>query len=256
MLRMFLQVSINQLKESCPALPKRRLLRRLHVDPVQNLQKVEKTMTMSAFCVMNDSDPDSEDAGSDDDGINHNDRNHPNERRLKCTDCDATFQSWHQLLNHRTKHRGEIGRHAVPWEIDPTITPSWIEVQEDGSETITTPLRVVYQEYLPTITAGHDNGQVWGIYHFPVNNFNGESENLFHHLNHIYETENTTFRINLAFGVILRNEEMGQYRYYLPYYNSTLLDFLVRINNRNDLIKFFRRSESLDLIDLATKTRG
>ena len=41
MLRMFLQVPINQLKESHPALPRRCLLRRLHVDPVQNLQKVE-----------------------------------------------------------------------------------------------------------------------------------------------------------------------------------------------------------------------
>ena len=163
------------------------------------------------------------DAESDDDGINHNDRNHPNKRRLKCTDCDATFQHWHQLLNHRTEYRGGIGRHAVPWEIDPSITPPWIEVQEDGSETINPPLRAVYQEYLPTITAGHDNGHVWGISNFPVNNFNGESENLFHHLNHIYETENTTFRINLAFGVILRNEETGQYRYYLPCYNRGLL---------------------------------
>ena len=116
-------------------------------------------------------------------------------------------------------------------------------------------LLAVYNEYLPTITAAHDQGQVWGIYNFPLNDFNGESEQLYHQLNHVYEKENNTFRINLPFGVILRNVETGDYRYYRAYYNSTLLDYPVRINNRSDLIQFFRKLENLDLIELATKTK-
>ena len=182
---------------------------------------------------------------------------------LKCSDCEETFERWHELLNHRTTHHGpedlqqqqQQPQSRIPWEVDRNLRPPWIEIDEDGIETINTKLKAVYEQYRLTIDSGHDQGKVRAIYNFPVNDFNGHSEDLFHHLSDIFSREEMSFRINLAFGVILRNVETGEYRYYAPYYNSTLLDNPVKINNRSDLIALFRRLEGMELMDMLLKTK-
>ena len=192
---------------------------------------------------------------TDSDSDEDNEEEFDVKKKLKCVDCSATFEHWHDLLNHRKQHRGGEAGHGAPWDVDPEIRPPWVEIDDDGNETIDTAFKAKYEEYHPTITAGHNIGQIWGIYNFPLNDFGGESEDLFHHLNYIFSQESKTFRINLAFGVILRNIETGEYRYYVPYYNSTVFDLPFRISTRSDLIQLFRNLESLDSMDLSLKTR-
>ena len=203
-------------------------------------------------------------------------------KKLKCHNCDKTFDRWHQLLSHRAithgsthpgtqqqqlPHQQEPEQHSqddvsekepssrIPWKADPTIKPPWYRIDDEGRETVDTDLKAVYDEYEKTINAEHDQGKVRAVYNFPVNDFDGNSEDLFDHLQTVFSNEDMSFRINLAFGVILQNVETEEYRYYTPYYNSTLLDHPARINNRSDLIALFRRLERMDLLDLVLKTK-
>ena len=63
----------------------------------------------------------------------------------------------------------------------------------------------------------------------------------------VFRNENNAFRLNLAFGLILRNLRMGEYRYFKPYRNTLIFDCNIRISNIADLKALKRRLQCLDL---------
>ena len=173
---------------------------------------------------------------------------------IKCSDCDLSFNTWAELYRHRLLHRtptmDATNTRNMPWEINPNLNPPWVSVSENGENIIDTQFRDIYSHNRDIIQARHDYGKVRAVYNFPVPGFNGDIEDLRPHLNEIMRTEENSFRINLAFGMILRHVETGELRYYTPYYNNTVMDFPFRVNNSVDLRNFIDHLDTLNLLEV------
>ena len=191
----------------------------------------------------------------------HPDGQHSPTKLKKCHDCDECFETWHELYNHRTIHRkSSISRVAnpdpsMPWETNPQIAAPWITTDEHGNTSRDVGFEKIYHDNRDTIQSTHDIGNIRGVYNFPTNDFNGETEVLRPHLDQILSNEDHSFKVNLAFGIILKHLDTGEYRYYTAYYNNTVLDLPYRIENANDINLLLKELDSMELLDLIMRTR-
>ena len=181
---------------------------------------------------------------------------------LKCSDCEETFDAHYKLHAHRVKCHHT--RHAVdridnpdmmmPWEKDTNIDPPWIARDERGNSQTDLNFKHIYQENRDTIHANHDLGVVRAVYNFPINDFDGDTVILRPQVERILAMEPHSFKINLAFGTILRNIETGEYRYFTAYYNNTILDLPFRISTPDDINAFLHEVEENISLEFITTT--
>ena len=176
---------------------------------------------------------------------------------LKCCDCDETFDAHHKLHAHRmsrhTRPRPATRLDASPvemqWEKDPDVDPPWITRDGRGNRVTQTGFSRTYRDNRGTIHASHDPGVVRGVYNFPVDDFDGRVAIMRPHVEQIFKQEKNAFKINTAFGVILRNIETGEYRYFTAYYNNTVLEFPYRISHFGDINDFLRALEDREIME-------
>lgn len=71
----------------------------------------------------------------------------------------------------------------------------------------------------------------------------------------IYDRQGHTFRLNLEFGLILRNTETGEYRYFRAYANASLFQRPVYISRRRDLNRLRLRLERFNVTDFILRQR-
>ena len=71
----------------------------------------------------------------------------------------------------------------------------------------------------------------------------------------IFNDQENAFQINLAFGMILFNTETGEYRYYIPHFNSRILTYPFTISNRNSIRFFIHKISGIDIIESARAVR-
>ena len=93
------------------------------------------------------------------------------------------------------------------------------------------------------------------IYNFESNNLRGGYREIRSHILHIYNRQNNAFRVNLAFGMILFNTETGEYRYFIPHFNSNILDYPFIISNQNGIRFFMHKITGIDIIKKARAIR-
>ena len=178
-----------------------------------------------------------------------------------CCDCDESFDAHHKLYAHRMKHSHATSHRLddpymkMPWEKDETVLPPWVAIDEEGNRVTDDLFKHAYMENRDTIQSSHDLGIVRGVYNFPVNDYNGEVVIMRSHIDHILRQETHAFKVNIAFGLILRNIETGEYRYYTPYYNSTILEHPFRINRASDVNELMRELERYTSLDHLMKDR-
>ena len=72
------------------------------------------------------------------------------------------------------------------------------------------------------------------------------------HANEVYDRQNSTFRLNLEFGLILVNTDSGEYRYFMPYSNESLFQHPIYISRRQDLYRLRLRLSRLNIADFFT----
>ena len=181
----------------------------------------------------------------------------------KCCDCNAVFDAHYKLHSHRMSHAHAHSTSSridnmtlkMPWEKDPSINPPWITIDKDGNSLSDTAFRLIYSENRDTIQAPHDVGIIRGLYNFPVDDFNNDSVKMRSHLDHILKFESHAFKLNVAFGMLLRHIETGEYRYYTPYYNNTILQHPFRINRSSDINELMTELEKSTSIDNLLKNR-
>ena len=89
------------------------------------------------------------------------------------------------------------------------------------------------------------------MYNFPTNNLSRGYREIRHHVTEIYREQHFAFRINLAFGMILHNPQTDEYRYYIPYYNSRILQYPFTISNRNGIRFLIHKLAGIDIIQQA-----
>ena len=58
----------------------------------------------------------------------------------------------------------------------------------------------------------HHEGELRYVYNFSTNNLSDGYAEIRRHLNEIFDDQNVTYRINFAFGMILFNNQTGEYR--------------------------------------------
>ena len=116
-------------------------------------------------------------------------------------------------------------------------------------------IREVYITNRNHILAEHEGGDIRATYNFPVNNLNDGYREIRRQINLIYDDQTTVFRINFAFGMILFNNQTGEYRYYIPYYNRRILTYPYTIFNRNSIRLLMNKITRIDIIEQARAIR-
>ncbi len=97
-------------------------------------------------------------------------------------------------------------------------------------------------------------GPVESIYNIPV--FPGmRVADIGDGLGEVYDRQSQAFKINLAFGFIMRHVETGRYRYFRAYDNVNLLEEPYLISGRSDIAKVIRKLKAMDIMAETSKAR-
>ena len=165
-------------------------------------------------------------------------------RNYKCKRCPRTFDSrsdlyYHFLHNHTQTGRGQ---HLPPWGENDLDAP-WVE----NGVVVDQELQKLYKKYSHLIlrkSYAMNNAQ--GNYNWPIDN-SFTLDQLMGHAEQIYEDQQQVFKLNICFGFILKNKKTGEYRYYIPFTNETVLDSPIYISNRSDLRRLRKQLARLDI---------
>ena len=117
-----------------------------------------------------------------------------------------------------------------------------VKLQGENSQ-----LREEYDNFRAHILAPHRRSRNGTVYNFPTNDLEGGMQEVTQHLNSIYSSESNAFRVNVALGMILRDLQTGETRYFIPYENEMLFDTPQAISNRRDLNRVLSRLRHLDV---------
>ena len=159
----------------------------------------------------------------------------------KCSICKEICESRRDLYYHRNnQHGGNDNLENIPPDI----------LHSDNNE-----LKRVYIANRDHILASDEEGELRKIYNFQSNNLHGGYREIRGHIQQIFNDQQNAFRINFAFGMILFNVETGEYRYYVPHFNSRILTYPFTISNRNSIRFFMHKITGIDVIQNARAVR-
>ena len=112
----------------------------------------------------------------------------------------------------------------------------------------------MYEASAPLILQTNAPGPNISVYNFPAGNDVDENQ-ISEAADAIYQQQDHAFKMNLSFGVILRNRETGEYRYFRPFYNDSVLDRPLYISKRRDLRTLTLKLRRMDLFTLLLQQR-
>lgn len=128
-------------------------------------------------------------------------------------------------------------------------TPPW----EEG-DWINEQLKEVYETNASLILRRHQKGNVCSVFNFPIDSHFSISE-IMQAGNEIYDRQNKAFWLNLEFGLILKNSETGEYRYFKPYHNHEVFQSPIYISKRIHLKRLQYRMQRLNITDYILRQR-
>ena len=99
-------------------------------------------------------------------------------------------------------------------------------------------LKQIYITNCEHILTDDDLGDLKKTYSFQTNNLHRGYVQIRGQITQIYNEHNQAFRVNFAFGMILLNNETGEYRYFVPHFHYKISTHPYTITNRNS-IRFF-----------------
>jgi hypothetical protein len=91
----------------------------------------------------------------------------------------------------------------------------------------------VYEAKAPIILEHHQECSVSSTYKVLLTN-DFTVPDMLEHAERIYDRQGQAFRLNLEFGLILRNAETDEYRYFRPFAKESLFQRHVYISRRKD----------------------
>lgn len=128
-------------------------------------------------------------------------------------------------------------------------SPPWGE-----GDRIDEQLKEVYETNASLILRRHQEGNVYSVYNFPIDNHFTVSE-IMQAGNEIYDRQQKAFRLNLEFGLILKNTETGEYRYFKPYHNQEIFEHPIYVSRRIHLKRLQHRMQQLNITDYILRQR-
>lgn len=128
-------------------------------------------------------------------------------------------------------------------------SPPWGE-----GDRIDEQLKEVYETNASLILRRHQEGNVYSVYNFPIDNHFTVSE-IMQAGNEIYDRQQKAFRLNLEFGLILKKTETGEYRYFKPYHNQEVFERPIYVSRRIHLKRLQHRMQQLNITDYILRQR-
>ena len=166
----------------------------------------------------------------------------------RCRRCDQRFDNRRDLYLHGMRQHYQVGGQLqdTPWGNGPA---PW-----EGDDETDERLKTVYEANAPLILQPNAPGPNISVYNFPAGN-DVEEDQISQAAEAIYEQQDHAFKLNLSFGVILRNRETGEYRYFRPFYNDSVLDRPLYVSRRRDLRTLTLKLRRMDLFTLLLQQR-
>jgi hypothetical protein len=171
-----------------------------------------------------------------------------NECEVRCRKCNGIFESRKVLYSHfmNIHHKGGAELQDMPFNIPPWEDQQGNVIDED--------LKRVYDTHKSLILDTHVFGEITSIYNFPINN-EFDTETLLRQAREIYDRENQVIKLNMMFGVILKNRETDEYRFFKPYRNSEVFTDSLQIADATDLGSFHGKVSALNFNDYILRQR-
>jgi hypothetical protein len=166
-----------------------------------------------------------------------------NECEVRCRKCNETFESRKVFYSHfmNIHHKGG----AAELQDMPFDVPPW----EDGQgNVIDEELKNVYDTHKSLILDTHVFGEITSIYNFPITN-EFDTDTLLRQAREIYDRENQVIKLNMMFGIILKNRETNEYRFFKPYKNTEVFTNSLQIADATDLGSFSGKVSALNFND-------
>ncbi len=163
-------------------------------------------------------------------------------RYYRCKKCPKRFDSRSDLYYHFIKKHTQTGKgyHDMPWNQN---SAPWLT---DGVLT-DKPLKKIYMKYKHLILRSvYAETPISCNYNFPVRN-NFTLAELMNFAQVIYEKQVQTFKLNMAFGYILRHKVTGELRYFIAFDNEPIFDKPIYISKASDLLRLKRKLSRLDI---------
>ena len=74
-------------------------------------------------------------------------------------------------------------------------------------------------------------------------------------LDYVFKELKCTAKLNLAFGFVLKNTEIGIYRYFYDHENNTVMEKSKLVCTPDDIANLKEKLQKMDIIDLCTRER-
>ena len=116
-------------------------------------------------------------------------------------------------------------------------------------------LKRVYDANKKFILGDHEGHRGLNTYNFPVQNLSANRNELKNQLNTIAKVEQGAFKINVGLGVILKNVETNEFRYFIPYKNELVFDSPHVVGNDHTFDRFLEVLENVDIEELSLRQR-
>ena len=131
---------------------------------------------------------------------------------------------------------------AASWQPDPILIPA--NLVPSGEENIVQ----MYRQHWPQIRTWFSRHNRLDWYNFRLSTINPAS--LREQLNRIFADQPAVFKVNFAFGFILRHTETGALQYYHPSANNNLvLEQRFLVPNQADLDRLYEQVNNIDFLE-------
>ena len=138
---------------------------------------------------------------------------------------------------------------AASWQPDPILIPANLVPSSEEN------IAQMYRQHWPQIRtrfSRYNRLQDW--YNFRLSTIN--PANLREQLNRIFADQPTVFKVNFAFGFILRNTETGALQYHHPSANNNLvLEQPFLDSNQADLDRLYEQVNNIDFLEWVRQQR-
>ena len=159
---------------------------------------------------------------------------------IRCRKCGFECEDRRQLSRHHISQHGNA--------VD--LQEFKVDLGDDAG------LQNEYETNRSHILAPDRQTKNGAVYNFPTNDLKGGFPELEAHLNKIYNQEDHAFRLNLAIGMLLRDIESGETRYYIPYENEMVFPAPQTISSRRDLKRVLDKLRSLDIREYVNNNKS
>ncbi len=174
---------------------------------------------------------------------------------IKCRKCGESFVTnrdkySHILTVHGEKNKKQMSR--PEWEIDKTELPPWASYTEPERSRF----KETYNTHKAFILNGDRVGKNISIFNIPLPaSYMSATSRIIQKLKEVYVGTEFSFKLSLACGVILYNNQHKEFRYYKPWKNQAVFSEPVLISNYTDIEKFEEKLKAFDLMEYLMKLR-